>query len=180
MVDACGIYEDGCCETSRLSTFPLIGLTKGSICSNVERSRLSARMQPEDASGINSTSHFDWVIKVTIGSRRGTCYDSGHSMTMSFSENVTERKRIKPRQRVSVYLYRIEKKLGDIAQRAVELHFRKCEMLFLSGGEVKGVCNLETAGFSSLRKRRTARTDRSCRQLALFCSYRKPARCCPR
>jgi len=50
-------------------------------------------------------------------------------MTMLFSENVVERRQITAPQHHSLSVYLTEKKLGDITQRAVELHlnstFRK-------------------------------------------------------
>lgn len=48
-------------------------------------------------------------------------------------------KRIGTLQRTALFRCLTEKELADIAQRAVELHFEKGEMLFLSGEEAKGL-----------------------------------------
>lgn len=50
-----------------------------------------------------------------------------------------ETKRIPFLQRTALFGCLTEKELSDIAQRAVELHFKKGEMLFLSGEHVKGL-----------------------------------------
>jgi CRP/FNR family transcriptional regulator len=50
-----------------------------------------------------------------------------------------ETKRITALQRTALFGCLTEKELGDIAQRAVEVHFKKGEMLFLSGEEAKGL-----------------------------------------
>jgi CRP-like cAMP-binding protein len=50
-----------------------------------------------------------------------------------------ETKRIRALQRTALFGCLTEKQLADIAQRAVDLHFRKDEMLFLSGEQVKGL-----------------------------------------
>lgn len=48
-------------------------------------------------------------------------------------------KRIEALQRTKLFGCLTETELADIAQRAVELHFKKGEMLFLSGEEAKGL-----------------------------------------
>jgi CRP-like cAMP-binding protein len=50
-----------------------------------------------------------------------------------------ETKRIRALQRTALFGCLTEKQLAEIAQRAVDLHFRKDEMLFLSGEQVKGL-----------------------------------------
>lgn len=58
---------------------------------------------------------------------------------MSFSGDTMNAKRIGALQRTALFRCLTEKELADIAQRAVELHFKKGEMLFLSGEEAKGL-----------------------------------------
>ena len=50
-----------------------------------------------------------------------------------------KRKRIMALQRTSLFGCLTEEELADIAQRAVELHFKKGEMLFLLGEQAKGL-----------------------------------------
>jgi CRP-like cAMP-binding protein len=50
-----------------------------------------------------------------------------------------ETKRITALRRTALFGCLTEKELTDIAQRAVELHFKKGEMLFLAGEEAKGL-----------------------------------------
>jgi hypothetical protein len=50
-----------------------------------------------------------------------------------------ETKRITAVQRTALFGCLTEKELADIAQRAMELHFKKGEMLFLSREEAKGL-----------------------------------------
>lgn len=50
-----------------------------------------------------------------------------------------ETKRIRALQRTALFGCLTEKELADIAQRAVELHFKKGEMLFLCEEEAKGL-----------------------------------------
>ena len=50
-----------------------------------------------------------------------------------------ETKRITALQRTALFGRLTEKELADIAQTAVELHFKIGEMLFLSGEEAKGL-----------------------------------------
>jgi CRP-like cAMP-binding protein len=57
----------------------------------------------------------------------------------SFSEIGVETKRIIALQRTALFGCLTEKELADVAQRAVEIHFKKGEMLFLSGEEAKGL-----------------------------------------
>jgi CRP/FNR family cyclic AMP-dependent transcriptional regulator len=50
-----------------------------------------------------------------------------------------ETKRIRALQRTALFGCLTEKELADIAQRAVDLHFKKDEILFLSGEQAKGL-----------------------------------------
>lgn len=50
-----------------------------------------------------------------------------------------ETKRITALRHTALFGCLTEEELVDIAQRAVELHFKKGEMLFLSGEEAKGL-----------------------------------------
>lgn len=54
-------------------------------------------------------------------------------------EYVKKRKRIAALQRTELFRFLGAEELAEIAQRAVKLHFKKGEMLFLSGEEAKGL-----------------------------------------
>jgi CRP-like cAMP-binding protein len=54
-------------------------------------------------------------------------------------ENATKRNRIAALQRTELFGCLAAEELAEIAERAVELHFKKGEMLFLSGEEAKGL-----------------------------------------
>ena len=56
-----------------------------------------------------------------------------------FSENARETRRILALQRTALFGCLTEKELSDIAQYAVELQFKKGEMLFLSGKRARGL-----------------------------------------
>ena len=67
------------------------------------------------------------------------CYDLGHSVAISFSGDAMQTNRITALQRTALFGCLTERELADIAQRAADLHFKKGEMLFLSGEEAKGL-----------------------------------------
>ena len=66
------------------------------------------------------------------------CYDLSHT-AVSFVGDSIETKRIAALQRTKLFGSLTSDQVADVAQRAVEIHLRKGEMLFLSGEAAKGL-----------------------------------------
>jgi CRP/FNR family cyclic AMP-dependent transcriptional regulator len=66
------------------------------------------------------------------------CYDLSHT-AVSFMGTSTETKRIAALQRTTLFRSLTSEQVADVAQRAIEIHLRKGEVLFLSGEVAKGL-----------------------------------------